>query len=135
MDWRDAADLTGLEWPLGAFAPGNYMAVCHGCGDHVAGIDKRALLCLRCAIEALRDNRVSFERAFRIQAWNAAKARGLCDHDAITEVTEAVAKLIRDSDRDREAGETRSGSVGEADRARAEGIAQPSSPHSPSEDS
>lgn len=33
----------------------------------------------------------------------------------------------RDSDRDPEGAETGTGSVGEADRARAEGIAQPSS--------
>lgn len=55
LDWKDSAELVealekrGVKWPLGAFAPGNYIAKCLRCGDQFIG-DKRATSCLECAI-------------------------------------------------------------------------------------
>lgn len=51
--WRDGADLEGVKWPLGGYAPGNYMGRCATCKEQVVGIDKRAKQCLRCAINSI----------------------------------------------------------------------------------
>lgn len=37
------------EYPYHGFAPGNYMILCHDCGETKIGCDKRALRCEECA--------------------------------------------------------------------------------------
>lgn len=91
-EWRDGADLSGFKWPLGAYAPGGYMGKCHGCGDTIVNVDKRALLCLACSMEAIRENRLALERALRIRIWNEAKGRGISDRAAMQEVEEGILK-------------------------------------------
>lgn len=91
-DWRSGADLTGFKWPFGTYAPGNYMGKCRGCGDTVMDVDKRALFCLRCAMDAMRENCKALEGALRIRIWNETKRLGLSDRAAMAEVEEGIRK-------------------------------------------
>lgn len=50
--WKDGADLTLFVWPFFGYAPGNYASICVHCHGHVINVDKRALSCLPCAMEA-----------------------------------------------------------------------------------
>lgn len=100
--WRDAAGLEGIEWPVGGYAPGDYMGRCRTCGETVVGVAKRATQCLRCAVMATKRALESVDRALRIRVWNDAKRRGLSDRAAMEEIRSALASA---------SGETRSGST------------------------
>jgi len=108
-DWRDGSSLEGFKWPLGGFAPGHYMGKCLGCDDTVMNVDKRAMLCLRCSLDALRDAFEAIDCAFRIKVWNEAKGRGLSDRAAMEEVSHQRAKAI-----EAQRAETQGGSVHES---------------------
>jgi hypothetical protein len=45
---NEAAPVPGKPWPLGGYAPGNYLCQCVTCGTVFVG-DKRAVTCLECA--------------------------------------------------------------------------------------
>lgn len=47
------AELVKRAWPLGGFAPGDYLCKCQTCGQQFQG-DKRAFQCLNCAAETVR---------------------------------------------------------------------------------
>ena len=49
-------------WPLGGYAPGNYLCKCLDCGEQFQG-DKRAYQCLPCAAWAEHDRRAEARQA------------------------------------------------------------------------
>ena len=40
-------------WPLGGYAPGNYLCKCHACEKQFNG-DKRAITCIECAVSGVK---------------------------------------------------------------------------------
>lgn len=94
VEWRDATDLKGVKWPVVGFAPGSYMGRCGTCNDPIVGCDKRAMQCLRCAINDLSLIYEAIDGAFRIRVWNDAKRRGLSDRGAMDEIHKARASAI-----------------------------------------
>lgn len=53
VDWKDARTHRDPAWPVGRYAPGNYIGKCRRCDSMCSNMDKRALYCFPCAIEAL----------------------------------------------------------------------------------
>lgn len=51
----------GMTWPLGGYAPGQYVGGCKDCGDIYDG-DKRSTLCLKCAAWRVVDEHSDFVR-------------------------------------------------------------------------
>lgn len=49
---KDAADLTGVQWPFFGYAPGFYMGTCQDCKAIMVGCAKRSTSCFACAIKA-----------------------------------------------------------------------------------
>lgn len=56
-------EVRGVQWPLGGYAPGNYMAgKCSRCDELLIEVDKRARTCLPCAlVQTIEINRAHAE--------------------------------------------------------------------------
>lgn len=67
--WLNAADWRKPTWPLGGYAPGDYMSKCIRCEQQFIGMDKRALNCLPCAIDSVNE----WAKQMRLEM-NACKA-------------------------------------------------------------
>lgn len=51
--WLDAKTHRDPKWPVGGYAPGDYMGKCFVCKGDFINMDKRAMYCFPCAVEAL----------------------------------------------------------------------------------
>ena len=54
-EWLDGATHRKPNWPLAGYAPGGYMGKCLGCHAELMNMDKRATLCLACAVDEVKD--------------------------------------------------------------------------------
>lgn len=54
-DYVDAFSHRKPKWPLAGYAPGGYLGKCTACGVYMADVDKRAVHCFPCAVEAAQD--------------------------------------------------------------------------------
>lgn len=54
-EWLDAETHRKPKYPVGGYAPGNYMGRCVRCDGRFINMDKRALHCFPCAVEALQE--------------------------------------------------------------------------------
>jgi hypothetical protein len=55
FDWKNAATHREPTWPLAGYAPGNYLGRCVRCDGRFVDMDKRAVHCLPCAIDAANE--------------------------------------------------------------------------------
>lgn len=53
-DYVDAFTHRKPNWPLAGYAPGNYLGKCTECGVRMADVDKRAIHCFPCAVDAAK---------------------------------------------------------------------------------
>lgn len=51
-DYVDGFSHRKPKWPLAGYAPGGYLGKCPVCGVHMIDVDKRAIHCFPCAVEA-----------------------------------------------------------------------------------
>jgi hypothetical protein len=51
-DYVDGFSHRKPKWPLAGYAPGGYLGTCSACGVHMADVDKRAIHCFPCAVDA-----------------------------------------------------------------------------------
>lgn len=54
--WKDPQTHREPKWPVGGFAPGNYIARCRSCDHQFTGMDKRAYQCFPCAVDHLHND-------------------------------------------------------------------------------
>ncbi|TGQ11247.1 hypothetical protein EN858_15105 [Mesorhizobium sp. M4B.F.Ca.ET.215.01.1.1] len=56
IEWKVAATHREPTWPLAGYAPGGYMGKCVRCQGHFLDMDKRAIHCLPCAVDAVKES-------------------------------------------------------------------------------
>ncbi|MBX3583604.1 MAG: hypothetical protein KF810_17090 [Rhizobiaceae bacterium] len=54
-EWKEAFTHRTPKWPLAGYAPGGYMATCVRCEQQFIDMDKRAIHCFPCAIDAANE--------------------------------------------------------------------------------
>lgn len=70
-DWKDALTHRHPAWPVANFAPGNYLGKCTRCDGDFMNMDKRAVHCFPCAVEAVvADNSAMRARIRGLEAEN-----------------------------------------------------------------
>lgn len=88
FDWKDAATHRVPTWPLAGYAPGGYLGHCVRCDGRFFDMDKHAVHCLPCAINAANET-MERQRA----ELHDLKAENQTLRAAITIVTEKSSPL------------------------------------------
>lgn len=64
-EWKDAATHREPTWPLAGYAPGGYLGKCVRCEQSFFNLDKRAIHCLPCAIDAIKESETAARSRIR----------------------------------------------------------------------
>jgi len=73
----------GIKYPIGAYAPGNYMSKCVSCKDEFMG-DKLAMQCEPCAINSVNEsNKIA---TLELRKLKTALSKIKFSNDAINEI-------------------------------------------------
>ncbi len=103
-DWsrhKDGKTHRDPAWPVGRYAPGNYISKCSHCGEFFANMDKRAASCFPCAIEELGRyvgavNAENEKLRQQVSDLKGAVAAAYCSEDRLEEFETRIALLESD---------------------------------------